>query len=144
MIALLILLVLPVINPAVTPGLTRPEITKSIACTTRWGLDRRLVTEKMKRTVAESYGLKRSQVVGQSRGPCCEFDHLIPRSLGGADDIRNLWPQPWKEAKRKDVLEVKLGRLVCAGTISLVDAQHAIATDWTKAYRQYVIKKDPK
>jgi hypothetical protein len=22
-----------------------------------------------------------------------EFDHLVPRELGGADDVRNIWPR---------------------------------------------------
>lgn len=71
-----------------------------------------------------------------------ELDHLIPLSLGGAPlSIRNLWPQPAAGRlgyHRKDVLEVRLNRLVCAGSLTLRTAQLAIATNWVAAYRRYV------
>ena len=73
-----------------------------------------------------------------------ELDHLVPLGLGGAPaDPRNLWLEPrhpadgW-DADRKHELEAELSRLVCAGKLSLADAQHAIATDWIAAYRRYV------
>lgn len=121
--------------PMYTPGVVRP-LTQSQTCTTRWGFDRRHVTESMKRRVAQNYGIARTSIRGN--GACCEFDHLIPRELGGADDVRNLWPQPWAEARMKDRLENALHRRVCAGTISLRDAQSAIRTNWPNAYTTYV------
>ena len=53
-----------------------------------------------------------------------EIDHLIRRSLGGADDVRNLWPQCYEPvrsnksqqadgANKKDPLESYLHRVVC-------------------------------
>lgn len=86
----------------------------------------------MKRQVAKAYNI---QWEDRSR---YEFDHLIPRSLGGADSVRNLWPQLWSSARRKDVLEVRLGKLVCSGKLSLRTARSAIRSDWVKAYRTYV------
>ena len=141
---LLFILALLVGHPALpnhdlTPGVVNPKVTKEVACTTKWGADRRAVTEKMKVQVAAAYGLKRAKVVAYpGKGVCCEFDHLISRELGGADDVANLWPQPWTQAKQKDRLENRLHVLVCNGTISLETAQHAIAEDWVKAYGQYV------
>jgi hypothetical protein len=38
-------------------------------------------------------------------------------------DPNNLKMQPWPEARRKDLMEIKLHRMVCAGQISLVEAQ---------------------
>ena len=67
-----------------------------------------------------------------------ECDHLIPLALGGSNAALNLWPQPNVEAARKDVLEVEMQRLVCAGTLPLSQAQREIADDWTQAYRRYV------
>lgn len=70
-----------------------------------------------------------------------EVDHLIPRELGGADDVDNLWPQLWigsLNAHMKDRLENRLHILVCRGSLSLGDAQHAIALDWPRAYMTYV------
>lgn len=67
-----------------------------------------------------------------------EEDHLVALELGGAPtDPRNLWPEPRKsikgQAEDKDQVENSLHRAVCAGTMTLGDAQYAIATDWTKA-----------
>jgi hypothetical protein len=117
---------------ALTPGVTRP-LTVQALCTTKWGLDRRAVTVKMKRDVARSY-----DVPWEKRGNY-EFDHLIPRELGGADDVRNLWPQPWPQAREKDRLENALRKAVCARRVALSVAQRAIADDWVAAYHTYVV-----
>lgn len=103
-------------DPVLTPGVVRP-LTRTAICTTRWGLDRRHVTVTMRRAVFAAYGIPWA-----NRGQY-ELDHLVPRSLGGADDVRNLWPQPWPAAKAKDRVEVRLQRAVCAGTVTLHDAQ---------------------
>jgi hypothetical protein len=117
---------------AVTPGLTRP-LTRAQVCATRWGRDRRHVTTGMKRRVAAAYGVPWSQHAQY------EFDHLVPRELAGADDERNLWPQPWASAHRKDRLENRLRVLVCRGELPLRTAQREIATDWVAAYHRYVV-----
>lgn len=54
-----------------------------------------------------------------------ELDHLIPRCLGGADTVANLWPQPLAEAKKKDHLwEDTICRAVCEdGSISIEKGQ---------------------
>lgn len=126
-----------VLSHVSTPGAVRP-LTQAVVCSTAWGKDARHVTEAMKRDVATAYGLNRASIVAYGKGPCCEFDHLISRELGGADTVANLWPQPWAEAKKKDVLENKLHALVCAGTLSLHEAQTIIRTDWAAAYRIYI------
>jgi hypothetical protein len=61
------------------------------------------------------------------------IDHLVPLEIGGAPmDARNVWPQPKDEAKRKDEVEDALHAAVCyTHTISIADAQAAIARDWT-------------
>jgi len=67
-----------------------------------------------------------------------ELDHIVPLALGGHPRaLDNLQLQPWPEARRKDRIEVKLQCLVCAGQITLSDAQTAIATDWEAAYHNY-------
>jgi hypothetical protein len=72
-----------------------------------------------------------------------EEDHLISLEIGGnPTDSRNLWPQHWSApngAHEKDALENKLHRLVCVGTITLIEAQQAVATDWITAHRKYVL-----
>jgi hypothetical protein len=62
-----------------------------------------------------------------------ELDHLVPLELGGASDTRNLWAEPGTVPNEKDPVEGRLHRAVCAGVITLADAQHRIATDWTTA-----------
>lgn len=113
-----LLLLLALSLPIHTPGVVNPHAN---VCGTKWGLDHRKVTEAMKREVARRYGLHRDQIKGSGR--CCEIDHLIPRELGGADDVDNLWPQPWADAHAKDKRENQLHRDVCAGTVTLKDAQ---------------------
>lgn len=115
-------------DPALTPGVVR-YLSRSQVCAIRWGRDRRYVTQKMLREVAAAY-----HVPWERRGEY-EFDHLIPRALGGDDKVANLWAQPLQEAKRlKDPLEVKLHRLVCSGQLSLNDAQEEIRRDWQASY----------
>jgi hypothetical protein len=44
-------------------------------------------------------------------------------------------------ARRKDVLENALKRLVCAHKLALSEAQIAIVTDWPAAYGKYVTER---
>ena len=70
-----------------------------------------------------------------------EVDYLITPALGGADDIRNLWPQPYESgawnAHVKDALEHYLRDQVCSGKLDLETAQRDISADWIAAYRKY-------
>ena len=51
-------------------------------------------------------------------------DHLISLELGGApSDPRNLWPQPRPWADRVDQTENDLRAAVCAGRLTLEEAQ---------------------
>jgi len=70
-----------------------------------------------------------------------EVDYLITPALGGADDIRNLWPQPYVSgewnAGVKDALEAYLHDEVCSGNLDLETAQRDISTNWIAAYRKH-------
>lgn len=103
-------------DPVLTPGLVRP-LNGGQVCGTVWGRDRRHVTLAMRRHVFASYG------ISWSARRSYEVDHLVPRELGGADDVRNLWPQLWPEAHVKDRVENALHRAVCEGSRTLADAQ---------------------
>ena len=65
------------------------------------------------------------------------IDWLIPPELGGADSIKNLWPQltvgPLNHGD-KVKLEDELHAEVCAGKLPLAEAQEELRTDWPKAY----------
>lgn len=122
-------------NPVLTPGVVRGGLSLQTICTTKWGQDRRAVTAAMKREVFTSYNMSNSVP------PCpCEIDHLISRELGGADDVKNLWPQPYTgiwNAHMKDRLENRLHKEICAGRMNLLDAQGEIARDWTKLFKKF-------
>jgi hypothetical protein len=131
-------------DPGLTPGVVLNLSVREI-CGTKWGKDRRHVTAKMKRVVFHEYGL-----TGNKDKYCrpggCEVDHLVSRELGGADNVRNLWPQPYTPdpatgcgAHQKDRLENELHRLVCSGRMPLAEAQHDIGVDWVSAYNVHVL-----
>jgi hypothetical protein len=51
-------------------------------------------------------------------------DHLISLELGGhPTDPRNLWPEPYPRASVVDSIENDLNAKVCAGELSLDEAQ---------------------
>jgi hypothetical protein len=82
----------------------------------------------------ERYGKRPEDFTG-------ELDHLIPISLGGTNDLENLWPLPPNKdmgPEQKRELDLKLHQLVCDKTLTLKSAQEAIRKDWVKAYTQYV------
>jgi hypothetical protein len=77
-------------------------------------------------------------IVERSQGEY-EVDHLVPLELGGSNDIANLWPEsaaPPRGFHEKDVVENHLHDQVCGGSMSLLDAQRAIATNWIDVYER--------
>lgn len=71
--------------------------------------------------------------------PRTEYDHLVPLSLGGSNDVTNLWPQvsdlPNAGVRNsKDKVENHVLGAVCGtGQVDLAKAQLAMALDWTGA-----------
>ena len=137
----------------VTPGAVAIS-SKSTICATKWGKDERHVTAKMKESVYAEYGTAPGQGVCQKKSHTskngkpiqegCEVDHLISRELGGADVVNNLWPQPYTQhpgAHEKDWLENQLHKEVCAGRITLEEAQQEIKEDWYVAYLKRTLSK---
>ena len=93
----------------------------------------RNVTQAAKLKACALYGVPRERCTGK----LYEIDHLISLELGGTNDLKNLWPQPYNPkpgAKEKDSVENILHRQVCTGTITLQQAQKAISTDWYAVY----------
>jgi hypothetical protein len=78
--------------------------------------------------------LLRESGISVGRSSEFELDHIVPLALGGHPRrLSNVWLQPWDGphgAHMKDILEVRLQRLVCSGQIALLDAQFCIAEDW--------------
>lgn len=143
-------------DPRLTPGVAGTCTLKQI-CETKWGKDARHVSAAMKLEVYRRYGLKpdsgycmprpHKTKSGKIVMKGCEIDHLIGRELCGADDVENLWPQPYTEipgAYQKDSLENYLNRQVCAHAITPEEAQTRIRTNWFAAYQEMEKKKPPR
>jgi hypothetical protein len=118
----------------VTPGFIRPVTLQELCSGTEHG-PTALIAQSVHRQVFHSYGTD-SRAAAEY-----ELDHLITPELGGASDVRNLWPQayshtPWN-AYVKDELERLFHRLVCVGELELATAQREIAKDWISAYKKY-------
>jgi hypothetical protein len=124
-------------NKHKTPGATDPRLTTKVLCARGFTTKNiRDVSQDLKEKVYASYGL----TIGKK--PCpCEIDHLISLEIGGNNAQKNLWPQsyqtkPWN-ARVKDRLENALHKLVCAGSISLKQAQHEISNNWIGSYKTH-------
>jgi hypothetical protein len=129
-------------TPALTPGKARDGIAAADLCPVAHTAKIRNVSQALKAKVYARYGL-----YGNHTGYCkivqgCEVDHLVSLELGGSNDLENLWPEPYSgttwNAHVKDRLENKLHALVCAGKITLPQAQYDISHDWVGAYRTYL------
>ena len=96
--------------------------------------------QALKREVYRAYGMS-VRACHQACARGCEVDHLRSLELGGANTRANLWPQPYCgpwNAIQKDTLENHLHKLVCAGEITLEQAQAEISMDWIAAYKRYI------
>jgi hypothetical protein len=130
----------PVPDKNLTPGATLPVTTAEI-CRLGDSGETRMIPASVRQRVLQEYQTPESHAAEY------EVDFLITPGLGGADDIRNLWPEPYSStvwnAHVKDALEDRLHDMVCAGQLDLSTAQHDIATDWISAYRKYFHTQNP-
>lgn len=139
-------------NPQLTPGALNPAVTQANLRETicRPGGYTRSIrpdehyTETLKRKGVRQYGYPRQMGKDAFMLRNYEEDHLISLELGGSPDSpQNLWPEPhhviggWG-SYAKDKLENRLHSMLCRRRISLKQSQHAIATNWIAAYKQYV------
>ena len=119
-------------------GLT-PGVTRSVALSDVCAMPHEQVVREVPAPVRDEV-LREYRIVN-ARADDYEIDYLIAPGLGGAGDIRNLWPEPqgsaiWN-ASVKDALEERLHQLVCARQLDLSTAQKDISTDWIAAYKKY-------
>jgi hypothetical protein len=125
-------------DPNATPGDTISS-NAQIVCVAGYAQKERNVSTALKRQVYALYRVRPSTQMrnGKRVRVCCEVDHLISLELGGSNDIKNLWPEPYfprPGARQKDVLENWLHKQVCLGKMPLADAQMMISRDWYEAY----------
>lgn len=122
-------------NRSLTPGAIRQVAVRDV-CVLAHEEVVKAVPAELRQQVFQEYG------IADAGAKNYEVDYLIAPGLGGAEDIRNLWPEPsaspiWN-SHVKDALEERLHQLVCSGTVDLPTAQREIATDWIAAYRKYL------
>ncbi|MCL5798229.1 MAG: HNH endonuclease [Patescibacteria group bacterium] len=116
-----------------TPGAIITQTTKDEICQAGYAKSVRNVSESEKKQAYAEYGIF-SHATGEY-----EVDHLVSLELGGSNDIANLWPEaaaPTPGFHEKDKVENYLHKMVCNGSITLVQAQQEIATDWLQVYQQ--------
>jgi len=127
-------------NPNLTPGAIR-QVTLSEVCSVPREQVVADVPVSLRLRVFQEYG------IANARPEDYEIDYLIAPRLGGIEDIRNLWPEPYRDgvwnAQVKDALEERLHQMVCSGQLDLHTAQHDIATDWIGAYKRYFRTNKP-
>src|SRR5262249_24877921 len=141
---------------AATPGATNPRVSqaniRTTICQTGWPAKVRpprtymtTLKEKQLAALGATVADPHEKCMPKSANPkCSEEDHLISPELGGAPrDPKNLWPQPVSRAQEKDCVEDYLHRQVCAGKITLQDAQQAIVADWYAVYVKHHASKRP-
>jgi hypothetical protein len=137
-------------DPTCTPGAASDAVTqdniKTTICVTHY-------TKRpgIRAPVSETEPVKRAAMRAYGEAPVdiktTELDHLVPLEVGGSNDASNLWPQPSDllghnppYANTKDGVESALHAAVCSGKARLVDAQNAIATNWTTARQTLGLK----
>lgn len=127
-------------DPGLTPGAAL-SVTRADICAAGMADTVRLVPSSVALQVFAAYGIHEPQPRAY------EIDYLITPALGGSDNIRNFWPQPYGttvwNAHIKDALEDQLYRLVCAGQVDLETAQRDISRDWISAYKKYFRTNQP-
>lgn len=111
-------------DPFRTPGMLNPEVTQATIgatiCVQGW-------TRTVRPPTDYTNTLKSKQMrVYHETGPPSAYqeDHLISLELGGhPTDPRNLWPEPYPRAAEVDTIENELNARVCAGSLTLAQAQ---------------------
>jgi hypothetical protein len=88
-----------------------------------------------------SPGIHRLRALLPAAARGLRVDHLIPLELDGDNAIQNLWPEaaePRPGFHEKDRVENYLHGKVCAGEMSVGEAQRLIATDWLSVWTRSV------
>ncbi len=130
----------PIPNKDLTPGATL-QVTRAEVCRAAGPEETHPIPASLRQKVLQEYQTP------ESHASEYEVDFLITPGLGGADDIKNLWPEPYSStvwnAHVKDALEDRLHDMVCSGQLDLATAQRDIATDWISAYKKYFRTQSP-
>ena len=119
-------------DPVCTPGAIFEGATREIVCVPGYSKTVRNVSLTTRKKVYIMYGVDYPPSFGSY-----ELDHFVALSLGGNNEIANLFPlaaEPFPGFKEKNIVVNYLREEVCAGNIVLSAAQEKIAEDWTLIY----------
>jgi anti-sigma factor RsiW len=126
-------------DSTLTPGATILADRRMVCA--QEGANNKAVPAALQRKVFEEYRIEGADPRAY------EVDYLVTPALGGADDIRNLWPHSYSatvwNAHVKDALEERLRHMVCEGDLDLSEAQQEIAANWIGAYKKYFQTDEP-
>ncbi|MBN8730258.1 MAG: hypothetical protein J0L64_06950 [Acidobacteria bacterium] len=130
----------PLPDARLTPGAAR-ALTRDEVCGLAEEDGERRAPVELARRVFRDYRIARP------RARAYELDYLISPALGGAEEARNLWPQPYAEgiwnSRVKDALEDDLRRQVCSGALELTSVQAELAEDWIATYKRHFRSERP-
>lgn len=122
------------VNSSTTPGSTSPGASQETLCASAVKAPR--LTKTLKAQVFAAYHVKKKQ---QRR---YVIDRLVPASLGGTNDLTNLWPQLRADAAAKNAEATSIRASVCSGKVDLPTAQQAYASNWSTATQVVKAKAD--
>lgn len=118
-------------NLALTPGDVF-SVSAGAVCVPGYSSKVRSVSLALKKSIYAAYGVAYPQPSGSY-----ELDHFVPLELGGSNDAKNLWPEaadPQPGFHEKDKVENYLHKQVCAGKMTLREAQQEIERNWYSVF----------
>lgn len=99
------------------------------------------VSPPLDQVMAHKDRLLAARGIDADDGASYALDRRVPIVLGGSPDAsQNFDLLPWAGhggERRKELLTVRLKRCVCAGRVSLAEAQAAIVGNWTREYGRF-------
>lgn len=121
------------------PGVINPAVNasnlKSTVCVAGW-------TATVRPPTSYTNKIRAALTPPGHRPADGELDHRLSiEDTGHPSDPANLWWQAYDDkygARRKDVVETKIHRLLCAGKIGVDEARNALLGNWLTAYERYV------
>ncbi len=118
-------------DPNCTPGVALNNLDTSDICQPDFASDEEQTSSGLLNQLLSEYRISPDETEEYV------VDHLISTSLGGSNDLANLWPQrqdPRPGFHEKDRVEQFLKTEVCAGRMSLEEAQNRLADNWVKVF----------
>jgi hypothetical protein len=118
-------------NKTMTPGKIIPGVTRQDVCQSGYAKKVRSdLTKTKKQMIYRNYNVPYDTSKYQ-------IDHLVPISIGGSNDVENLWPQPIVHNAgylEKQQVAQWLHEKVCNGSIQIEEAQRLMLKDWHQGW----------